>query len=169
MLCASGHCPCILDLRLSRAGRCRRGRCTVCLWFAARVTAWCVTDTICTTKRTSSFPRARSQSRRRTTNWRDTCAPRSLVRSSLLDSPLLPLAAIDRSRTHVHLARCRYYLGRIKSIQLDYTEALRNLQQALRKAPQSSATGFRITVHPRTNMSATASAVLFDAHHSSTH
>jgi hypothetical protein len=42
----------------------------------------------------------------------------------------------------------RYYIGRIKSIQLDYTEALRNLQQALRKAPQSSATGFRITVVP---------------------
>ena len=88
------------------------------------------------------------------------------IRLSLLDAPLPQLAAITHRRT---LARCRYYLGRIKSIQLDYTEALRNLQQALRKAPQSSATGFRITVHPRTNMSATASAVLFDAHHSSTY
>ena len=67
------------------------------------------------------------------------------IRLSLLDAPLPQLAAITHRRT---LARCRYYLGRIKSIQLDYTEALRNLQQALRKAPQSSATGFRITVHP---------------------
>ncbi len=67
-----------------------------------------------------------------------------------------------RSTTYGRTLARRYYLGRIKSIQLDYTEALRNLQQALRKAPQSSATGFRITVHPRTNMSATASAVLFD-------
>ena len=91
---------------------------------------------------------------------------RSFVRRCLIRRCYRRLRSTTYGRT---LARRRYYLGRIKSIQLDYTEALRNLQQALRKAPQSSATGFRITVHPRTSMSATASAVLFDAHHSSTY
>merc|ERR1712012_887352 len=43
-------------------------------------------------------------------------------------------------------ARYLYYLGRIKAIQLDYSEAHKHLVQSLRKAP-SSATGFRHTVH----------------------
>lgn len=43
-------------------------------------------------------------------------------------------------------ARYLYYLGRIKAIQLDYSEAHKNLVQSLRKAP-SSAIGFRHTVH----------------------
>jgi len=44
------------------------------------------------------------------------------------------------------LARFRYYQGRIKAIQLDYTGAYSDLQEALRKAPQHSARGFRLTV-----------------------
>jgi len=44
-------------------------------------------------------------------------------------------------------ARYLYYQGRIKSIQLDYTEAYKCLLGAIRKAPQNSAVGFRITVH----------------------
>jgi 26S proteasome regulatory subunit N3 len=44
------------------------------------------------------------------------------------------------------LARYLYYTGRIKAVQLEYTDAFRNLQQAQRKAPQSSALGFRKTV-----------------------
>ena len=43
-------------------------------------------------------------------------------------------------------ARFLYYLGRIKAIQLEYTEAHKNLVQSLRKAPQKSALGFRHTV-----------------------
>jgi len=45
------------------------------------------------------------------------------------------------------LARFRYYQGRIKGIQLDYTGAYTDLQEAIRKAPQHSARGFRQTVH----------------------
>jgi 26S proteasome regulatory subunit N3 len=43
-------------------------------------------------------------------------------------------------------ARYRYYLGKIKAIQLDYSEAFKHLEDALRKAPQNSATGFRVAV-----------------------
>lgn len=43
-------------------------------------------------------------------------------------------------------ARYLYYLGRIRAIQLDYSEAHKNLIQALRKAPQTSAIGFKQTV-----------------------
>ena len=44
--------------------------------------------------------------------------------------------------------QCRYqfYLGRIRAIQLEYTEARDSLQQALRRAPEL-ARGFRITLH----------------------
>ena len=44
------------------------------------------------------------------------------------------------------LCRYLYYVGRIRAIQLDYTESKENLQQALRKAP-AGAKGFRITLH----------------------
>ena len=43
-------------------------------------------------------------------------------------------------------ARFLYYLGRIKAIQLDYSEAHSNLVQALRKSPQHTAVGFKQTV-----------------------
>ena len=43
-------------------------------------------------------------------------------------------------------ARYLYYLGRIKAIQLEYSEAHKHLVQSLRKAPQYSAQGFRHTV-----------------------
>ncbi|KAL0992692.1 hypothetical protein UPYG_G00096850 [Umbra pygmaea] len=44
-------------------------------------------------------------------------------------------------------ARYLYYTGRIKAIQLEYTEARRTLTNALRKAPQHTAVGFKQTVH----------------------
>jgi len=44
------------------------------------------------------------------------------------------------------VARYYYYLGRINAVQLSYSEAYRNLQQALRKGPRESANGFRSTV-----------------------
>lgn len=38
------------------------------------------------------------------------------------------------------------FLGRIKAVQLEYSEAHKNLVQAIRKAPQHSAVGFKQTV-----------------------
>jgi len=40
-------------------------------------------------------------------------------------------------------ARYYYYLGRIKAMQLDYSEAHKHLLQSSRKAPQNSAAGFK--------------------------
>ena len=44
-------------------------------------------------------------------------------------------------------ARYFYYLGRIKAIQLEYSEAYGMLTQALRKGPEVGAKAFRIQVH----------------------
>ncbi|KAK3736102.1 hypothetical protein QZH41_013525 [Actinostola sp. cb2023] len=44
-------------------------------------------------------------------------------------------------------ARYLYYTGIIKAIQLDYSESHKNLMQAIRKAPQNSAYGFKQTAH----------------------
>mmetsp|Transcript_5286 Transcript_5286/g.14491 ORF Transcript_5286/g.14491 Transcript_5286/m.14491 type:complete len:509 (+) Transcript_5286:81-1607(+) len=44
------------------------------------------------------------------------------------------------------LARYLYYLGRIKAVQLEYSEAHGCLLQAQRKAPQRAAAGFRLAV-----------------------
>jgi len=41
------------------------------------------------------------------------------------------------------------FVGRIKAIQLDYSEAHRHLLQAMRKAPQHTAVGFKQTVSPK--------------------
>nr|XP_039251123.1 26S proteasome non-ATPase regulatory subunit 3-like [Styela clava] len=43
-------------------------------------------------------------------------------------------------------ARFLYYTGRIKAIQLEYSEAHQTLLSALRKAPQATAVGFKQTV-----------------------
>jgi len=43
-------------------------------------------------------------------------------------------------------ARHFYYLGRIKAIQLEYSAANKHLLQAIRKAPQHTAVGFKQTV-----------------------
>lgn len=45
------------------------------------------------------------------------------------------------------VARYLYYQGRIKSMQLDYTDAHKCLVQAIRKAPQNKARGFRIAAN----------------------
>mmetsp|Transcript_20631 Transcript_20631/g.83758 ORF Transcript_20631/g.83758 Transcript_20631/m.83758 type:complete len:332 (-) Transcript_20631:2171-3166(-) len=50
------------------------------------------------------------------------------------------------TRSNNQLARFMYFDGRIKAIQLDYTDAFESLQQAMRKAPQGTALGFRIIV-----------------------
>lgn len=51
----------------------------------------------------------------------------------------------EQSRSHTQYCRYLFYLGRIKAIQLEYTDARDYLQQAARKAP-NSALGFRVTV-----------------------
>lgn len=60
---------------------------------------------------------------------------------------LLLRTKFPETRSNNQLARYMYYTGRIKAVQLDYSDALWNLQQALRKAPQNTAHGFRIIVH----------------------
>mmetsp|Transcript_49983 Transcript_49983/g.159960 ORF Transcript_49983/g.159960 Transcript_49983/m.159960 type:complete len:486 (+) Transcript_49983:407-1864(+) len=50
------------------------------------------------------------------------------------------------SHSNQQYARYLYYLGRIRAIQLEYTDAKECLQQAARKAPQA-AHGFRVTSH----------------------
>ncbi|KAJ5077330.1 26s proteasome non-atpase regulatory subunit 3 [Anaeramoeba ignava] len=45
---------------------------------------------------------------------------------------------------NAQFARYYYYLGRIKAIELDYSESLQYLTQAIRKAPQTGAKGFRL-------------------------
>lgn len=50
------------------------------------------------------------------------------------------------SASNNQYARYFYYLGRIKSTQLEYSEAQKYLNEALRKAPQTGVTGFRLTV-----------------------
>jgi len=52
----------------------------------------------------------------------------------------------EEASTSNQLARYYYYQGRIKSVQLNYTEAYNCLLQAIRKAPRFSARGFRATV-----------------------
>ena len=44
-------------------------------------------------------------------------------------------------------ARYLYYQGRIKAVQLEYSEAQASLIQAVRKAPEVGAVGFRIHAH----------------------
>lgn len=49
---------------------------------------------------------------------------------------------------NAQLARYHYYLGRIKAVQLNYTAAHTNLQQAIRRAPPAkTAPGFFQAVH----------------------
>lgn len=58
---------------------------------------------------------------------------------------LLSRAKFPETRSNNQLARYLYYNGRVKAMQLEYSEALWNLQQALRKAPQNAALGFRLS------------------------
>ncbi|XP_067936638.1 26S proteasome non-ATPase regulatory subunit 3-like [Watersipora subatra] len=59
---------------------------------------------------------------------------------------LVSKSAFPEQANNNEWARYLYYLGRIKAIQLDYSDAHKNLLQAIRKAPQHGAPGFRQTV-----------------------
>lgn len=62
-------------------------------------------------------------------------------------SKLVSKSVFPESASNNEWARFLYYLGRIKAIQLEYSGAHKNLLQAIRKAPQSGAIGFKQTVH----------------------
>ena len=51
---------------------------------------------------------------------------------------------LPSSRSSAQQCRYLYYLGRIRAIQLEYTEAKECLTQALRKAPNNAAWGFKL-------------------------
>ncbi|XP_071101623.1 26S proteasome non-ATPase regulatory subunit 3-like [Haliotis cracherodii] len=59
---------------------------------------------------------------------------------------LVSKSTFPESASNNEWARYLYYLGRIKAAQLEYSEAHRHLLQAMRKAPQQSAIGFKQTV-----------------------
>ncbi|KAF9920647.1 26S proteasome non-ATPase regulatory subunit [Linnemannia zychae] len=57
---------------------------------------------------------------------------------------LVSKITFPENATNNQLARYMYYLGRIKAIQLEYTESHQSLLQAVRKAPQNNVTaGFQ--------------------------
>ncbi|GAB6031950.1 26S proteasome non-ATPase regulatory subunit, variant 2 [Chamberlinius hualienensis] len=60
---------------------------------------------------------------------------------------LVSKSVFPESASNNESARFLYYTGRIKAIQLEYSDAHRNLLQAIRKAPQYTAVGFKQTVH----------------------
>lgn len=62
-------------------------------------------------------------------------------------SKLVSKSVFPESASNNEWARFLYYLGRIKAIQLEYSGAHKNLVQAIRKAPQNGAIGFKQTVH----------------------
>lgn len=73
---------------------------------------------------------------------------RNYLHYNLIDQAdkLQAQTVLEDSTSSNQVARFRYYQGRIKAIQLDYTGAYSDLQEALRKAPQTSARGFRLIV-----------------------
>ncbi|CAG0913356.1 unnamed protein product [Notodromas monacha] len=76
------------------------------------------------------------------------CLLRNYLSQSLYDQAdkLVSKCQFPPSASNNELARYMYYLGRIKAIQLEYSAAQRHLTQALRKAPQHAAVGFKQTV-----------------------
>jgi len=71
---------------------------------------------------------------------------RSFLSENLFEQAdmLATKAPVRSQATSAQLARFYYYQGRICSVKLDYSHAHELLEQALRKAPQSTALGFRV-------------------------
>ena len=75
---------------------------------------------------------------------------RSLLHANLYDQAekLVANTKFPAGVSNASHARYFYYTGRIKAIQLEYTEALKSLQNAIRKAPQNAvAAGFQQSAH----------------------
>ncbi|KAK7483015.1 hypothetical protein BaRGS_00025792 [Batillaria attramentaria] len=70
---------------------------------------------------------------------------RNYLSSNLFEQAdkLVSKSSFPDSATNNEWARFLYYLGRIKAAQLEYSEAHKHLLQAMRKAPQHSAVGFK--------------------------
>lgn len=77
------------------------------------------------------------------------CLLRLYLNYNLYDqaSKLVSKSVFPESASNNEWARFLYYLGRVKAIQLEYSGAHKNLLQAIRKAPQNGAIGFKQTVH----------------------
>ncbi|KAK7035379.1 26S proteasome non-ATPase regulatory subunit [Paramarasmius palmivorus] len=78
------------------------------------------------------------------------CLLRSYITYSLYDQAdkLVSKTTFPTSAPNNHFARYHYYLGRIKAVQLNYSDAHMNLQQAIRRAPPPTmAPGFFQAVH----------------------
>ncbi len=76
------------------------------------------------------------------------CLLRNYLHYALYDQAdkLVSKCQFPATASNNEWARYLYYLGRIKAIQLEYSSAQRNLLQAMRKAPQHTAVGFKQTV-----------------------
>ncbi|KAF9485021.1 PCI-domain-containing protein [Pholiota conissans] len=78
------------------------------------------------------------------------CLLRSYISYNLYDQAdkLVSKTTFPASASNAQFARYHYYLGRIRAVQLNYTEAHTNLQQAIRRAPPAkTAPGFYQAVH----------------------
>ncbi|KAF8155645.1 PCI domain-containing protein [Crassisporium funariophilum] len=78
------------------------------------------------------------------------CLLRSYISYNLYDQAdkLVSKTTFPPSASNAQFARYHYYLGRIRVVQLNYTEAHTNLQQAIRRAPPAkTAPGFYQSVH----------------------
>lgn len=78
------------------------------------------------------------------------CLLRSYISYNLYDQAdkLVSKTIFPSSASNAQFARYHYYLGRIRVVQLNYTEAHTNLQQAIRRAPPpKTAPGFYQIVH----------------------
>jgi len=76
------------------------------------------------------------------------CLLRNYLHYALYDQAdkLVKKSVFPETASNNEWARFLYYLGRIKAAKLEYSEAHKHLVQALRKAPQNAAIGFRQTV-----------------------
>lgn len=76
------------------------------------------------------------------------CLLRNYLHYSLYDQAdkLVKKSVFPETASNNEWARFLYYLGRIKGAKLEYSDAHKNLVQALRKSPQNAAVGFRQTV-----------------------
>lgn len=78
------------------------------------------------------------------------CLLRSYITYNLYDQAdkLVSKTTFPSSASNSQFARYHYYLGRIRAVQLNYSEAHTNLQQAIRRAPPpKTAPGFYQAVH----------------------
>lgn len=76
------------------------------------------------------------------------CLLRNYLHYSLYDQAdkLVSKCLFPETASNNEWARFLYYLGRIKAARLEYSIAHKHLVQAMRKAPQNAAIGFRQTV-----------------------